>query len=48
MGSLDGQVVLVTGASSGTIAESVAYALTQPQSVAVNEIIVRPLAAQAF
>lgn len=30
------------------IAEAIAYALTQPESVAVNEIIVRPLAAQAF
>jgi NADP-dependent 3-hydroxy acid dehydrogenase YdfG len=30
------------------IAEAIAYALTQPASVAVNEIIVRPLAAQAF
>jgi NADP-dependent 3-hydroxy acid dehydrogenase YdfG len=30
------------------IAEAVGYALTQPASVAVNEIIVRPLAAQAF
>jgi NADP-dependent 3-hydroxy acid dehydrogenase YdfG len=30
------------------IAEAVAYALTQPDAVAVNEIIVRPLAAQAF
>jgi NADP-dependent 3-hydroxy acid dehydrogenase YdfG len=30
------------------IAEAIAYALTQPDSVAVNEIIVRPLAAQAF
>src|SRR5690606_20026317 len=29
------------------IAEAVAYALTQPANVAVNEIIVRPLAAQA-
>jgi NADP-dependent 3-hydroxy acid dehydrogenase YdfG len=30
------------------IAEAIAYALTQPQAVAVNEIIVRPLAAQNF
>jgi NADP-dependent 3-hydroxy acid dehydrogenase YdfG len=30
------------------IAEAVAYALTQPDAVAVNEIIVRPLAAQSF
>jgi NADP-dependent 3-hydroxy acid dehydrogenase YdfG len=30
------------------IAEAIAYALLQPDSVAVNEIIVRPLAAQAF
>ena len=30
------------------IAEAIAYALTQPDSVAVNEIIVRPLAAQNF
>ena len=30
------------------VAEAIAYALTQPDSVAVNEIIVRPLAAQAF
>jgi NADP-dependent 3-hydroxy acid dehydrogenase YdfG len=33
---------------AAAIAEAVAYALTQPDSVAVNEIIVRPLAAQAF
>jgi NADP-dependent 3-hydroxy acid dehydrogenase YdfG len=33
---------------AAAIAEAVAYALTQPESVAVNEIIVRPLAAQAF
>jgi NADP-dependent 3-hydroxy acid dehydrogenase YdfG len=33
---------------AGAIAEAVGYALTQPASVAVNEIIVRPLAAQAF
>jgi NADP-dependent 3-hydroxy acid dehydrogenase YdfG len=30
------------------IAEAIAYALMQPDLVAVNEIIVRPLAAQAF
>ena len=30
------------------IADAIAYALTQPDSVAVNEIIVRPLAAQDF
>jgi NADP-dependent 3-hydroxy acid dehydrogenase YdfG len=30
------------------IAEAIGYALTQPAAVAVNEIVVRPLAAQAF
>jgi NADP-dependent 3-hydroxy acid dehydrogenase YdfG len=30
------------------IADAIAFALTQPDAVAVNEIIVRPLAAQAF
>lgn len=30
------------------IAEAIAYALAQPDAIAVNEIIVRPLAAQAF
>jgi NADP-dependent 3-hydroxy acid dehydrogenase YdfG len=33
---------------ASAIAEAIAYALTQPASVAVNEIIVRPLVAQAF
>jgi NADP-dependent 3-hydroxy acid dehydrogenase YdfG len=30
------------------IAEAVGYVLTQPDSVAVNEMVIRPLAAQAF
>ncbi|HEV7448560.1 MAG TPA: SDR family oxidoreductase [Steroidobacteraceae bacterium] len=33
---------------AAAIAEAVAYVLTQPAAVAVNEIIVRPLVAQAF
>jgi NADP-dependent 3-hydroxy acid dehydrogenase YdfG len=33
---------------AAAIAEAVAYVLTQPAAVAVNEIIVRPLLAQAF
>ncbi|WP_375506854.1 hypothetical protein [uncultured Nostoc sp.] len=43
VGKLDGKVGVITGASSGIgEATAIAYAITQPARVSVNEILIHP------
>lgn len=46
MNRLQGKTAIITVASTGigaTIAKAVVYAITQPDSVIVNEITIRPV-----